>query len=242
MNSLKQGQGLYGALLSAQGKYLHDFFLSEWDEVIYLDCEKERLADLLRRLMIYRLRSDVTITDQTENYAILSCEEPDAGLEKYYADPRHAAIGYRVIISASDRPLKDYAPLENYEHKRLMLGLTNGSLDFEVDKTFILEGNMLEMQGIDFEKGCFIGQEVAARMRYRATLKKRILPVEVHGALPAADTPIFDENQQKIGHIRSGLGNRAMAYLRLGKMDYNKAYTCGAATVTPLEPHWLEGK
>jgi len=240
INKLKQGQGLYAALLSAQGKYLHDFFLSEWQDILFLDCEKERLPDLLRRLMMYRLRSDVEITDQSEKYHVLSCAMADSKLEKIYADPRHPAMGYRAIVTADKDQTAEYAPLEKYDEKRLALGLCDGSRDLEVDKTFILEANMMEMHGIDFEKGCFIGQEVAARMRYRASLKKRILPVEVNGPLPPPDTPILDEDQKKIGHIRSGRGQRAMAYLRLDRMEFDKIYFCGPAKLTPLEPDWLK--
>ncbi|VAX06205.1 tRNA-modifying protein YgfZ [hydrothermal vent metagenome] len=225
---------IYAALLTPQGKYLHDFFIIEKDDTIFLDCERTRMADIHRRFMMYRLRADVDIRDCSEKYDVLASPELLSEGLISYPDPRLPNMGFRTIISAPAPYPKD----DHYDDLRLSLGLPDGSRDFDVDKTLILEGNMEELNGVDFTKGCYVGQEVTARMKHRAILKKRLLPVTIDGTLPARGTEIIDKDGKKIGDIRSGLGNRAIGYFRLAKMTFNQPYRCGEATITPWQPDW----
>ncbi|PCI32726.1 MAG: hypothetical protein COB54_06420 [Alphaproteobacteria bacterium] len=229
---------LYAALLTPQGKYLHDFFISEVDDTLYLDCERDRLADLYRRLMMYKLRAEVDITDCSGAYTVLATSDRIEDSLICYPDPRHAAMGFRAILAAS--------PVENthnsgtdYDSHRLALGLPDGSRDFDVDRTLILEGNMEQLNGVDFNKGCYVGQEVTARMKHRSNLKKRLLPVTVEGDLPERGTEITDDNGKKIGDIRSGRDGQAIGYFRLAHMEFDQTYVCGQASVTPWRPDWL---
>jgi len=98
---------------------------------------------------------------------------------------------------------------------------------------------MEKLNGVDFEKGCYVGQEVTARMKHRASLKKRLLPVRLDGDLPARGTEISDETGKKIGDIRSGRNDMAIGYFRLAHLEFDKIYTCGNAFVTPWQPDWL---
>lgn len=239
IEKLSKNSALYAALLTPQGKYLHDFFICEVDETLYLDCERDRLADLFRRLMMYRLRADVTITDCSAKYSILAEASVPADEAIYFSDPRHPGMGFRVIrlktADTSPGPADD-----RYDDLRLGLGLPDGSRDFNVDKTLILEGNMEELNGVDFDKGCYVGQEVTARMKHRTSLKKRLLPLTVKGPLPERGTEIFNQNGRKIGDLRSGLNDKAIGYFRLEHMEFNTSYTCGDAFVTPWRPDWYK--
>ncbi len=230
-------QAIYAALLTAQGKYLHDFFIAETGESLFLDCERARLPDLVRRLMMYRLRADIEIKDCTDKYNILASMSRISGGVISCADPRHARMGFRTIMAAPEN-ISTCQTMTPYDRLRLSLGLPDGSRDIEVDRTLILEANMAELNGVDFDKGCYVGQEVTARMKYRANLKKRLLPVRIDGPLPEAGTDIINDTGRKIGRIRSGLDNMAMGYFRLAHMEFNQHYACGAATVTPIRPDW----
>ena len=236
IDKLSANNCLYAALLTPQGKYLHDFFIMERDDILYLDCERDRLADFFRRLMMYRLRAEVDIADCSEKYTVFSAGSQPEGNIIFAADPRHPDMGHRLIMPAS----KEKHDAALYDQLRLSLGLPDGSRDFDVDKTLILEGNMEELHGVDFDKGCYVGQEVTARMKHRTSLKKRLLPVTLEGDLPARGTEITDENGKKVGDIRSGFQDRAIGYFRLAYMTFGKTYHCGAATLTPWRPDWLK--
>ncbi|MCF8474797.1 MAG: hypothetical protein K9G26_08880 [Emcibacter sp.] len=231
---------IYTALLTPQGKYLYDFFISERDETLYLDCEKSRVSDIIRRLMMYKLRADVTIEDHTSDhtvYVILSQNYNFSGHENYYPDPRYAPMGYRLIKPSpcdSSMPSGD----NQYDLHRLQNGLPDGERDFGIDKTFILEGNLEILNGVDFTKGCYIGQEVTARMKHRMNLKKRLLPLKLDGELPPIGTDITNDEGKKIGEIRSGHGKLAIGLLRLENMEFGKIYHCGEVHVTPWRPEW----
>lgn len=238
IGEISENRGLYAALHTAQGKYLHDFFLTEIDETLYLDCERDRLPDLFRRLMMYKLRAKVEITDCSAKYAVYAVPVNPGPNFMSYPDPRHPEMGYRMIHPVLD----ETPPSENanaYDILRLTLGLPDGSRDFDVDKTLILEGNLEDLNGVDFAKGCYVGQEVTARMKHRTSLKKRLLPVIVDGTLPARGTEIFDQKGKKVGDIRSRHGNRAIGYFRLAHMTFGETYHCGEAQITPWRPDWL---
>jgi len=239
VEKISENSGIYAGLLTPQGKYLHDFFILEHDETLYLDCERDRLPDLFRRLMMYKLRADVHSADCPDEYIILAIPSRPVTAEIFTADPRHAQMGYRALIPAG-QDISRYQNETPYDDLRLTLGLPDGSRDFDVDRTLILEGNMAELNGVDFDKGCYVGQEVTARMKHRAVLKKRLLPVQVAGPLPDRGTDIINEAGQKIGDIRSGHNNMAMGYFRLAHMEFNKGYACGDALVTPRRPELVK--
>jgi len=231
---------IYAALLTAQGKYLHDFFITEVGETLYLDCERVGLPDLFKRLMMYRLRADVTIIDGTDDFDVMASGQPAPDAVVNAQDPRHKAMGYRVILKATEKRQPPYDINNHYDELRLTWGLPDGSRDFNRDKTLILEGNIEDLNGVDFDKGCYVGQEVTARMKHRTSLKKRLLPVKLDGDLPPHGTEITNEAGKKIGDLRSGKEGRAIGYFRLADMTYGTAYACGNSRVTPWRPDWLK--
>ncbi len=237
VDKIAEGSALYAALLTPQGKYLHDFFITEADATLYLDCERERRADLLRRLMMYRLRADVDITDCSDRFAVLALATAADHPAISYPDPRHKDMGFRAIAPRAEGAVAD-PDSAAYDRRRLSLGLPDGSRDFEVDRTLILEGNLEELNGVDFEKGCYVGQEVTARMKHRTSLKKRLLPVRVTGPLPDRGTEIINGDGKKIGDLRSANGDLAIGYFRLADMNFGETYRCGDAVVTPVRPDW----
>ena len=240
IGKLSQDVGLYAALLTSQGKYIHDFFITEQGDTLYLDCEKARRTDLFRRLMMYRLRAEVEINDCSEDYYIFSAGESMANALISYADPRCPEMGFRNIVKDQNKVDQHQEKKHDYDLLRLKYGLPDGSRDFDVEKTLILEGNMEELNGVDFNKGCYVGQEVTARMKHRTNLKKRLLPVKIDGELPERGTDILNEAGKKIGDIRSGRDHMAIGYFRLADVAFNRKYSCGDSMVTPWQPPWLK--
>ncbi len=251
-------RALYGSLLTAQGRYLHDFILAELAGALLLDAEAGRLDDLKRRLSLYKLRSKVTIAPAPDlavavawgsgAAAALGLPE-EAGAARPFAgglavvDPRLPGLGVRLILpaaslaeglAATGLPAGDLA---DYDLLRLALGVPDGSRDLPVEKAILLENGFDELNGIDWKKGCYIGQELTARTKYRGLVKKRLLPVEVEGELPAPGTPIL-HGAEEVGEIRSGRGNRALALLRLEAAD--RELVAGAARLTAQRPEWLK--
>ena len=248
----------YAALLTAQGKYLHDFMIVEVGESIWLETEAARRADLKRRLNIYRLRSKVSLEERSElavgavfgsgAEAVLGLPS-EPGIAKSleggiaFVDPRLAALGVRVILPGerartllADAGVSE-APFEDYERLRLSLGIPDGSRDLAIEKAILLESGFDELNGIDWQKGCYIGQELTARTKYRGLVKKRLMPVTVEGPLPAPGTPVL-QGEAEAGELRSGQDGIALALLRLESASDGKALRAGEARLRPIKPDW----
>ena len=247
---------IFSALLTPQGKYLHDFLIFERDATLILDCEAERATDLIRRLRPYRLRSQVTLADGNDTwscYAVFgtgAAEAFDLSTEPGAArpfgggvasvDPRHAALGVRLILprQAGDEALcaigLGRADADAYDRHRLDLGIPDGSRDIAIEKATLLEANYDALNAISWTKGCYMGQELTARTRYRGLLKRRLFPVAVTGPLPEPGTPVL-AGDREVGEIRSGHGGRAIALLRIDAVESEgaAALTSGAATIVP---------
>lgn len=233
VNQLKDGKAIYSALLSPQGKFLHDFLLVEKDDVIYLDCDAERVDDLFRRLLMYRLRSDVEILNQSDNFHVITSSHKITGETFSFTDPRHPSMGYRAIVKEIPPSTTDNS---SYHKRRIKLGIAEGTNDFIVDKSTILEGHFEAINGVDFEKGCYVGQEVTARMKYRGKIKKLMLPVTLNGPAPDFGSEITDENGNKVGDLRSNCDKNAIALFRIDKMKFGSNYDCCDIKVTPFKP------
>lgn len=256
------GRPIYAALLSAQGKYLHDFFIAAVGDSFLLDAEAGRLADLKRRLGLYKLRAKVTLADASDRYVAAAAFGKDAlaalglapqsGADAHfaggiaYADPRLAELGARLLLprQAGLAPLEAAgfrsADLAVYDLLRLSLGVPDGSRDLVVEKAILLESGFDELNGVDWQKGCYIGQELTARTKYRALIKKRLLPVSVDGPLPAPGTPVM-LGDAEVGEMRSSSDGIGIALLRLealGEVSADKPLTAGASRLTPHKPGW----
>lgn len=250
---------LYAALLTAQGKYLHDFFVVALDDALYLDGEAARLADLKRRLGLYKLRAKVSLGEASDRYAVAAAFGDGAldalGLPLQrgaatrfadgvaYVDPRLAELGVRLLLprSAGAAPLAErgfgISDAAAYDRLRLALGVPDGSRDLLVDKSILLESGFDELNGIDWQKGCYVGQELTARTKYRGLIKKRLMPVAVEGPLPPPGTPVM-AGDQEAGEMRSGRDGIALALLRLEATTDGKPLTAAGAKLTPRKPVW----
>jgi folate-binding protein YgfZ len=254
-------RAVFAALLTAQGKYLHDFFIVALGDALYLDCEAARLADLKKRLNLYKLRSKVSLEDASGGFIVaaawgggvlakLGLDEPGAAKETSggvaYADPRLSGLGARFLIPrGNDSAIAALGFAQTgdaaYDEHRLSLGVPDGSRDLEVEKSILLENGFEELNGVDFTKGCYMGQELTARTKYRALIKKRLLPVNVDGTLPAPGTAIM-AGAEEVGEIRSGAGGMALALLKLDALDpkISGPLTAGGAKLVPSKPDWAK--
>ncbi|MFZ5782074.1 MAG: YgfZ/GcvT domain-containing protein [Pseudomonadota bacterium] len=245
------GQAVWAALLTPQGRFLNDMFVIDGGaETLLLETERERAPALARKLGLYKLRSKVTVEDRSaamEVAAIFGGQiERMSPLDGavVFADPRLAALGWRMLAPAgraadllAERGTTA-ASIEDYDALRLSLGVPDGSRDLVVEKALLLENGFDELNGVDWHKGCYMGQELTARTKYRALIKKRLLPVRIEGRLPAPGTLIFKDGQE-VGELRSGSGNRALAVLRLDAVKAGDSLSAGDATLVPEIPSWM---
>lgn len=261
INKVDGTQAIYSGFLTAQGRYLHDFFVAGIGDVFYLDCERDRLEDLRRRLSLYRLRSKVTLAPATDMTVValfgpgtvtaLGLQE-EAGSARaleggvVYIDPRLVGLGARAIVPR-DKIAQfaamgfEPAPFEGYDALRLSLGVPDGSRDLPVEKALLLENGFDELNGVDWKKGCYVGQELTARMKYRALTRKRLTPVRIEGPAPQPGTAVMLDDQEA-GEMRSTHGTLGLALLRLEMIEQaekdGKPLTAGGARVTPIKPAW----
>jgi folate-binding protein YgfZ len=253
IHKVSPSRAIYAALLTPQGKFLHDFFIVEHKDRFLLDCDAERMPDLIKRLTMYRMRSKVDITDESDKWdvgAMLPVGEMDApGTAKTrfdgvsYVDPRHAGLGERTIrlVDEDDTFPIDVAQQEknraDYEAIRIALGIPDTGSDLIADKSMPLESGFDELHGVDFEKGCYVGQEVTARMKHRNLVKKRLFPVAIDGDVPAGT--IVKSGEVDAGELRSAMNGRGIALLRLDLAEKAGLMADGAA-ITPEKPDWAE--
>ncbi len=259
---------LWSAFLTPQGKFLHEFFLVEEpetapDPAVLMDCEAARLADLKQRFERYKLRSKFDLAEATARWSVIALfgegaldalELPaEPGRTRTFAggvvfvDPRLAALGARAVLprdrvrDALDRAGFDSAEAGAYDALRIALGVPDGSRDLEVERSPLLENGFDELNGIDWDKGCFVGQELTARTRYRALIKKRLLPVEIDGPVPAPGTAILLAGKE-VGIMRSATEGIGLALLRLAHLDRAASGTlnAGDARLTPRPPDWIK--
>ena len=229
------GQAVWAALLTPQGKYLADFFILADGERLLLDCARDQAAMLVQRLSRFRLRAQVALRDASEELRVLAAWGGAAPPEGAIAapDPRLPEAGWRAISAV---PVATDADFAAYDRHRLVLGLPDGARDMEPERSVLLEGGFDELVGVSWSKGCYMGQELTARTKYRGLLKRRLVPVEVEGALPPSGTPVM-RGGAEVGEMRSGRDALGLALLRLDALEGPLA--CGAARLTPRIPGWM---
>ncbi len=232
-------KAIYAALLTPQGKILFDFLIKADDDTFLVDCVKEMRDALAKRLSMYRLRAKVAIAAR-DDLAVAAAWgkglEAESLEEFGFRDPRHPALGARAIT------LRDaIAPRhDDYLAHRLSLGIPEGA-DFGSDRTFALDGDLDELHAIAFDKGCYVGQELTARMKHRGTARKRLLPVAAFAALPAPGTTIRG-GAQDIGQLTSSYGKKGFALVRLDRLEEVGDAPLTAGDNIPVRlsrPSWL---
>ena len=229
VENLKPHQARYAALLSPQAKILFDFLVvplpADVGAAFALDCAASQAADLARRLSFYKLRAKVTISDESSDHGVLAYwglePEPAPG-GIIYADPRAPGLGHREILPRAKAIAIGASSLADYEALRISLGVPKGGVDFAYGDAFPHDVNMDLLNGVDFEKGCYVGQEVVSRMKHRGAVRKRIVRVRLNGPAPMPGAPVMDE-ELPVGALGSSAGGFALAMLRLDRVEEAKA-------------------
>jgi folate-binding protein YgfZ len=233
---LKTGEATFGALLSPQGKILFDFFVIVSTNGLILDVEKSMAEDLIRRLIFYRLRAKVTIEpmdERTHVYAIWG-----EGLQRAVADgvivpdPRLVQMGMRAYIRCQPEDTISKT-MDDWHSHRISLGMPEGGLDYAFGSAFPHDCLMDQFKGVDFAKGCYVGQEVVSRMQHRGTARKRIVQISGSGALPAAGTEILSDGKS-CGEITSVAGEKGLAMVRIDRINGDEEKRQGLAGSLPI--------
>jgi folate-binding protein YgfZ len=240
IEKLSPGRGLYAALLTPQGKILFDFLVAEGDGALLIDCAASMLASLLKRLSMYRLRAKVTIEHRDQLAVLAGWDGAEMPYAIRFTDPRLTELGFRGIGARAEMPSSASGP-HAYHARRRALGVPEGD-DFGADRIFALDGGLDELHAVDFEKGCYVGQELTARMKHRGTARKRLLPISnADGiALPVRDASVTALGRE-IGEIASSQGAEGFALVRLDRLAEagNAVFEVAGAPVTIRKPKWL---
>jgi folate-binding protein YgfZ len=226
------GRAVWAALLTPQGKYLADFFILAEPDRLLLDCAASQAPLVSARLLRYRLRADVTIAPAPLAVHAAWNGAPDVPASFAAPDPRLPDAGWRVLAAG---PLAVDASREDYDLHRLALGLPDGVVDCEPEKTVLLEAGFDELGGISWTKGCYMGQELTARTRYRGLLKRRLLPVRA-AALPPPGTAIT-AGERIVGDMRSSRDGVGLALLRLDAIEAR--LEAGGVPLSVTIPAWI---
>jgi hypothetical protein len=240
-----------GALLTPQGKILFDFIVFEAPEDagggFYLDTGKAYASELVKRLGFYKLRAKVVLEDLSDRLAVVvgwgDAPVPDADVGLVATDPRLPALGWRAIVATEDAAEFASADSAAYHAHRIALGVPDGGRDFLFNDAFPHEALMDQLHGVDFDKGCYVGQEVVSRMQHRGTARSRIVPlsyVEGFTAEPGVDVTA---GGKVVGKTGTGAQGRGLAMVRLDRvadaLGAGETIRAGGLPVEVLKPDWV---
>lgn len=221
MVGLQPGIARYAALLSPQGKLLFDFFVFRRPAAFWIDCNRDQAADLARKLTMFRLRAEVAIEDKSPELGVAVAwggalmEAPGPA----FRDPRHNGLGYRIVAPRADlERLADNAALSEYEALRIALGVPKGGVDFDYGDAFVHDANVDLLHGVDFDKGCYVGQEVVSRVHHRNSARKRVVKVQFYGD-PPANGSALTAGAMQIGRLTSQAGQEGLATARIDRLE-----------------------
>jgi hypothetical protein len=253
VESLSPGEPRYAALLTPQGKVIADFIMAEAEAAdgsgFFLDCPAALAGALTDKLAFYRLRAKVTIEDLSERLGVLAAWNGSGTTEcgLLYPDPRLPALGLRCILPpdlAAEASAELGATLTDaaaYEAHRIGLGMPRGGIDFAYGDVFPHDVDMDQLAGVDFAKGCYIGQEVVSRMEHRGSARSRIVAVSYDEFAPEAGMPVT-AGDKIIGTLGSTAQGRGLAMLRLDRLEDALAagtpITAGGVPLRASRPQW----
>ena len=256
MLGLAPGTARFGALLTPQGKIIADFFVTEALQAdgggFFLDSPRTLAATLVDKLNLYKLRAKVLVEDLTEILGVLAVwDDQDTtkgcaakqGLT--YADPRLPALGFRVMIpphratAAASELGAALVGAEDYEAHRIALGVPRGGVDFVYGDAFPHEADMDQLGGVDFAKGCYVGQEVVSRIEHRGIARTRAVALRYDGAAPASGAPIT-AGERQVGTMGSAARGRGIALVRLDRVAEAEqtALAAGGIPIRLIKPDW----
>ena len=228
VETLAPGELRFGALLSPPGRLMFDLFLWGEEDAVVLDVNADRRDALLQRLAMYKLRARVMVEpDDRTVLAAWGGGLPDG----FAADPRAPGLGGRACgaVAAAE------ATEDDWQAHRLSVGVPDPAADAPSDKTYPIEANFDLLNGIDFQKGCFVGQETTSRMKRRGSIKNRMLPITFAGPPPPFGAEVLN-GELRAGEVLSGRDGAAMASLRLDRIDGD--LTVDGRAVTVRRPDW----
>ncbi len=253
VENLAPGTARYAALLTPQGKIIVDFLVTEAAAEdgggFFLDCPKALAVTLVERLGFYKLRAKVMVEDLSAALGVLAVwdgrAETDYGLG--YPDPRLPALGWRVMLPphlAQEAAADLGATLidaEAYEAHRIALAIPRGGVDFAYGDTFPHEADLDQLGGVDFDKGCYVGQEVVSRVEHRASARSRVVAAAYDDFAPVPGTAVM-AGDKSLGWLGSSANGRALALLRLDRTEEALAagtpINAGGLPIRPLKPSW----
>jgi tRNA-modifying protein YgfZ len=225
---LRPGLGRFGALLTPQGKIIVDFLITEAPSGhgggFLFDCPRALAQALADKLGFYKLRAKVTVENLSDNFGVLAAWDGDPSVisDLAFADPRSAALGWRILVpgqlaqKVADLIGADLVDHAAYDAHRIATGVPRGGLDFMYGDAFPHETNMDRLHGVDFEKGCYVGQEVVSRMQHRGTARTRTLRVLVDGAAPEPGATIL-AGDKPVGTMGSTAEHSGLALIRIDR-------------------------
>lgn len=252
MEGVSPGSARFAALLTPQGKIIVDFIVAEAEPDdgggFFLDCPRVLAPALKDKLAFYKLRAKVTVDDLSEALGMMAAWD-HAGLSDYglsFADPRLPALGTRTILPpdlAAEAATDLGATLveaEAYDAHRIALGVPRGGTDFTYGDTFPHEADMDQLAGVDFQKGCYVGQEVVSRVEHRGSARSRVVPV-TYGEFAPAPGPVM-AGEKEVGNLRSVAKGHGLAFVRLDRIADALAagtlITCGNLPIEIKKPDW----
>ncbi|MGA3307909.1 MAG: folate-binding protein [Xanthobacteraceae bacterium] len=252
---LTAGAARFCALLSPQGKIVADFIVVEAPAQdgggFFLDLPRARAKALVEKLNLYKLRSRLIVEDLSAVLGVVAAWDGDgtSAFGLAYADPRLGALGLRVMVPphrAADAAAGLGAILvdaSEYEGHRIALGIPRGGVDFSYGDAFPHEADMDQLGGVDFTKGCYVGQEVVSRMEHRGLARTRAVPVRYDGAAPAAGVAVL-AGERQIGTMGSTADGRGLALLRLDRvadaLSRGEPLLAGGTPIHLVKPDWAQ--
>ncbi|MCS3761340.1 CAF17-like 4Fe-4S cluster assembly/insertion protein YgfZ [Bradyrhizobium centrosematis] len=249
VDRLKPGLGRFGALLTPQGKIIVDFLITEVPAGhgggFLLDCPKALADSLATKLKFYKLRAKVTVENLDLGVLAAWDGQPAAQPDLAFADPRQEGLGYRILIpedlkqKLSDLIGAELVDATEYEAHRIALGVPRGGLDFSYNDAFPHETNMDRLSGVDFDKGCYVGQEVVSRMQHRGTARTRSVKVLLDDFSPEAGVSVM-AGDKPVGTMGSSAQGKGIALVRIDRvaeaLDAGQPLTAGGLALKLADP------
>jgi folate-binding protein YgfZ len=251
---VRPGLGRFGALLTPQGKIIADFLITEAPSGhgggFLIDCPRALAQALTDKLGFYKLRAKVAVENLSDSLGVFAAWDGDVAMKPdlAFADPRHAGLGWRVLAPAELAPKvadligADLVESPAYDAHRIASGVPRGGLDFIYGDAFPHETNMDRLHGVDFDKGCYVGQEVVSRMQHRGTARTRTIRVSVDGPAPEPGAAIL-AGDKPVGTMGSAAGHDGLALIRIDRaadaLNAGTLLTTGGFAIRIAEPNDL---
>jgi tRNA-modifying protein YgfZ len=252
MTLLRPGAGRFGALLTPQGKIVTDFLITEASAGdgggFLIDCPRALAQALADKLGFYKLRAKVVVENLSDSLGVLAAWDGELAIKPdlAFADPRNVALGWRILVAAgliqkvADLIGADLLDSSAYDAHRIASGVPRGGLDFTYGDAFPHETNMDRLHGVDFDKGCYVGQEVVSRMQHRGTARTRAVRVIVDGPAPEPGATIL-AGDKSVGFMGSTAGSNGLALVRIDRvadaLQAGVPLTSGGLAIRVAEPN-----